>query len=264
MFRRKTDTWENIDWTDEDKKLLRVLDRSRVPVHVAVIMDGNGRWAHSRGLPRALGHRAGVESLRDVVRAANDLGIRVLTVYAFSTENWRRPHEEVSLLMNLLVEYLDRELDELCRNRVRVGAIGRIAELPPPAAMALGRAMERSAGNQGLLLNLALNYGGRAEIVDAARGLVADALAGKLAPDQVDEGVFGGYLYTSGIPDPDLLIRPSGDLRLSNFLLWQMAYTEFWLTPVLWPDFRRTHLLKALIDFQGRERRFGGLGDARH
>ncbi|HUW63559.1 MAG TPA: isoprenyl transferase [Spirochaetia bacterium] len=258
MFRRKADPGINTS-TDEEKNLLAALDRSRLPVHVAIIMDGNGRWARSRGLPRTFGHRAGVESLREVVRASSDLGIKMLTVYAFSTENWRRPREEVSLLMNLLVEYLSREIDELCRNGVRIGAIGRIGELPPPAVTALSRARKKSAGNDGLLLNLALNYGGRAEMVDAVRGLVTDVMAGKLSPDQVDEKAVGSYLYTAGLPDPDLLIRPSGDLRLSNFLLWQLAYTEFWLTPVLWPDFRRIHLLKALVDFQGRERRFGGL-----
>jgi len=257
MLRRKTQ--ETINWSDEEENLLAALDRSRIPQHVAIIMDGNGRWARSRGLPRAFGHRAGVESLREVVRAASELGVRILTVYAFSTENWRRPREEVGLLMNLLTEYLNREIDELCRNQVRVEAIGRIAELPPPAVKALERARRKSGPNRGLLLNLALNYGGRAEMVDAVRRLAADVLAGKVAPEQVDEDRLGGYLYTAGLPDPDLLIRPSGDLRLSNFLLWQMAYTEFWLTPVLWPDFRRIHLLEALVDFQGRERRFGGL-----
>ncbi|MDA8333988.1 MAG: isoprenyl transferase [Peptococcaceae bacterium] len=259
MLRRKADWAKAIGWTDEEKKLLALLDRSRVPVHVAIIMDGNGRWARSRGLPRGFGHRAGVESLREVVRASSDLGIGMLTVYAFSTENWRRPSEEVGLLMNLLVEYLNREMEELCANGVRVNAIGRTADLPPAAVKALEWSRAKSAGNEGLLLNLALNYGGRAEIVDAVKGLVGDVVAGKLAPDQVDEKAVGRYLYTTGLPDPDLLIRPAGDLRLSNFLLWQLAYTEFWLTPVLWPDFRRLHLLKALVDFQRRERRFGGL-----
>lgn len=259
MFWRKADPGKTNKPTDEEKNLTAALDRSRVPAHVAIIMDGNGRWARSRGLPRTFGHRAGVESLREVVRAATDFGVRVLTVYAFSTENWRRPRDEVSLLMNLLVEYLDREIDELCKNGVRIGAIGRVRELPPAAVRALARAQEKSRANEGLLLNLALNYGGRSEMVDAARGVAADVLAGKLSIDQVNEQAVAAHLYTAGLPDPDLLIRPSGDLRLSNFLLWQLAYTEFWLTPVLWPDFRRVHLLKALVDFQGRERRFGGL-----
>jgi len=247
-----------MNWSAEEEKLLAALDRSRMPEHVAIIMDGNGRWARSRGLPRAFGHRAGVESLREVVRTASEVGVRILTVYAFSTENWRRPREEVGLLMNLLTEYLNNEIDELCRNQVRIGAIGRIADLPPAAVKALERARRRSAANGGLLLNLALNYGGRAEMVDAVRRVASDVLAGRITVEQVDEDLLGSYLYTAGLPDPDLLIRPSGDLRVSNFLLWQLAYTEFWLTPVLWPDFRRIHLLEALVDFQGRERRFGG------
>lgn len=243
----------------EIDELIKMIDKTRLPEHIAIIMDGNGRWARRRGLPRAFGHRMGVESLRDIVKICSELKIKVLTVYAFSTENWKRPREEVSILMDLLVEYLNKEITELCRNGVRVNPIGRLAELPPPARDALRMAMERSSGNSGLVLNLALNYGGRNEIVEAVRAIVSDVEKGRLNAEQIDDKVISDHLYTAGQPDPDLLIRPSGDFRVSNFLLWQLAYTEFWLTPVLWPDFRRVHLLHALVDFQRRERRFGGL-----
>ncbi|MCL6634651.1 MAG: isoprenyl transferase [Peptococcaceae bacterium] len=243
----------------EAQKLLELIDKKKLPRHIAIIMDGNGRWAQKRGLPRSFGHRAGVESLRDIVKICAELKIPVLTVYAFSTENWKRPQEEVSVLMELLVEYLHNEIEELCRNGVRVNPIGRLEELPPSAQAALRMAVERSSGNKGLTLNVALNYGGRTEIVDAVRAIALDVERGRLRADQVDEKVIAGHLYTAGQPDPDLLIRPSGDYRVSNFLLWQMAYTEFWLTNVMWPDFRRIHLLRALVDFQRRERRFGGL-----
>ncbi|MCL6638942.1 MAG: isoprenyl transferase [Firmicutes bacterium] len=236
-----------------------MLDKSRMPRHVAIIMDGNGRWARRRGLPRAFGHRAGVESLREIVKACSELKIGVLTVYAFSTENWKRPQDEVNALMDLLVEYVDRELDELCANGVRVNPIGRLAVLPPAALAALTRASEKSRDNRGLILNIALNYGGRAEIVDAVRAVAAGVKEGKVPIGEIDEKLISDHLYTAGQPDPDLMIRPAGDFRVSNFLLWQLAYTEFWLTPVMWPDFRRVHLLQAIVDFQGRDRRFGGL-----
>lgn len=243
----------------EVRRLLQKIDLNRLPVHVAIIMDGNGRWAMQRGLPRAFGHRAGVESLRDIVKACSELRIKVLTVYAFSTENWKRPQEEVNVLMDLLVEYLNNEIEELCKNGVRINPIGRLKDLPGSALEALRMATERSRNNQGLVLNVALNYGGRAEIVDAVRTIASEVKNGALSIEQIDSNIISKHLYTAGQPEPDLLIRPSGDFRISNFLLWQLAYTEFWLTPVLWPDFRRVHLLKAIVEYQRRERRFGGL-----
>ncbi|MCL6560547.1 MAG: isoprenyl transferase [Firmicutes bacterium] len=245
--------------SDSVDELIKTLDLGRLPRHVAIIMDGNGRWARRRGMPRAFGHRAGVESLRDVVKICSELKIQVLTVYAFSTENWKRPQEEVNILMDLLVEYLNKEIDELCKNGVRINPIGRLADLPAAARSALAMAKERSRDNRGLVLNIALNYGGRTEIVDAVRAIAAKVAAGKLKTEEINEKILADHLYTAGLPDPDLLVRPSGDFRVSNFLLWQLAYTEFWLTPVMWPDFRRIHLLQAFVDFQRRERRFGGL-----
>ena len=241
------------------EELYKSLDTDNLPVHVAIIMDGNGRWATRRGLPRALGHRAGVESLREIVKACSSLGIKFLTVYAFSTENWKRPLAEINVLMDLLVEYLMKEIEELHENNVKVRAIGSIAELPEKAQKALRDAQEHTGNNQGMVLNLALNYGGRHEIVEAVWQIGSDVSAEKLRPDDIDEKIISNYLYTSGMPDPDLLIRPSGELRISNFLLWQAAYSEFWYSPVLWPDFRKNHLLEAIVDYQNRQRRFGGL-----
>ncbi|WP_406678690.1 isoprenyl transferase [Moorella sp. ACPs] len=235
------------------------LEPGKLPRHVAIIMDGNGRWARKRGLPRVAGHRAGVESLRDIVRACVDWGIAILTVYAFSTENWKRPREEVEALMNLLVEYMRRELPELKKEGVQVRAIGRLEALPLAARQELARARRETAGNSRLILNLALNYGGRAELVDACRHIARQVLAGKLRPEDIDEDALKGALYTGDLPDPDLLIRPSGEMRLSNFLLWQLAYTELWFADVYWPDFRRENLRQALLAYQQRERRFGGL-----
>ncbi|MCL6451970.1 MAG: isoprenyl transferase [Acetobacteraceae bacterium] len=243
-------------WEAELEQRVRSLP---VPRHIAIIMDGNGRWAQQRGLPRVAGHRAGADALRDVVRAAGELGVAYLTLFAFSTENWRRPPEEVDVLMKLLEEYLERECDELVAAGVRLKSIGRIEALPAPARDALRRAEDRTRGGDRVTVVLALNYGGRSEIVDAARRLCRMALAGGLDPASLDEDVFREALYTEGIPDPDLLIRPGGEMRVSNFLLWQLAYAEIWVTPVLWPDFRRRHLLEAIADYQRRERRFGGL-----
>jgi undecaprenyl diphosphate synthase len=241
-------------------QLRKQLIRERLPSHVAVIMDGNGRWAQARGLPRVFGHRAGMEALQEVVRLCVDLGIKVLTVYAFSTENWKRPQEEISILMNLLYEYVQKELDELDRQNVCIRVIGHIQELPFRARHELDRSRAATANNDGLILNIALNYGGRMEIVDAARSLAAKVRAGALEPEAIDEALFGEQLYTAGIPDPDLLIRPAGDFRISNFLLWQIAYTEFWSTTAYWPDFKNhVHFLSALVAFQKRERRYGGL-----
>lgn len=263
MYNRISRLWRQkeskvLDGADLET-LLAKIDRNRMPRHIAIIMDGNGRWANARGLPRFFGHKAGVESLRDIVRACSEFKIQVLTVYAFSTENWKRPQEEINVLMDLLVEYLYKEIDELCREGVKLNPIGKLDELPAGVIEALQMAVERSKKNEGLILNLALNYGGRTEIVEAVRNIASDVKKGALSIDQIDGNTISGYLYTSGQPDPDLLIRPSGDFRISNFLLWQLAYTEFWLTPVLWPDFRRLHLVSAIVDFQSRERRFGGL-----
>lgn len=241
-------------------QLREQLIKERLPGHVAVIMDGNGRWAQARGLPRVFGHHAGMESLREVVRLCVDLGIKVLTVFAFSTENWKRPQEEINVLMNLLYEWVQKELDELDRQNVCIKVIGHIQELPSRAREELERSQALTACNDGLILTIALNYGGRLEIVDAARSLASKVRDGVLELDSLNEEVFGQYLYTAGVPDPDLLIRPAGDLRVSNFMLWQIAYTEFWSTPAYWPEFRdHIHFLSALVAFQNRERRFGGL-----
>lgn len=244
---------------NDEAAILRAVDKNKLPRHIAIIMDGNGRWAIKHGKPRYFGHRAGVESLREVVKLCSELKIQVLTCYAFSTENWKRPREEVNILMNLLVEYLSKELRELHKNNVKINPIGRIDQLPPAAQQALHNAVEQTAANDGLVLNLALNYGGRTEIVDACRGIAEEITRGQLKPAEIDEQKINEHLYTAGLPDPDLLIRPSGDHRISNFLLWQLAYTEFWLTPVMWPEFRRIHLLQAILEFQQRDRRFGGL-----
>jgi len=226
-------------------------------LHVAIIMDGNGRWAEARGLGREQGHRAGIESLRRVVRAAPDLGIGILTVYAFSTENWRRPAAEVSALMTLLVEYLESETPELCAEGVQLRTIGDVSMLPARSQAALGRAKAATAGGQRLVLNLALNYGGRAEIVRAAKKLAVALRDGQVNLEDVDESLFASLLDTAGLPDPDLLVRASGEERLSNFLLWQAAYTELWVTRTLWPDFDVHHLTEALDEYRRRERRYG-------
>ncbi|MCK4436661.1 isoprenyl transferase [bacterium] len=235
------------------------LDKSKLPRHIAIIMDGNGRWARKRRLPRVAGHRAGVQSVREIVRACGEIGIKVLTLYAFSAENWKRPRREVDTLMRLLREFLRRELPSLNKNRVRLRAIGRLKELPPKVQEALEKTIKSTEGNNGLILNLAINYGGRSEIVDAVKGLAKDVEKGICKPEEINEEIFEKYLYTSHLPDPDLLIRTSGEHRVSNFLLWQVSYSEIWVTSVYWPDFRRRHLLEALLDYQGRERRFGGL-----
>jgi undecaprenyl diphosphate synthase len=226
---------------------------------VAVIMDGNGRWAKLRHKPRVEGHRAGIASVRDVVETSARLGLEVLTLYAFSVENWKRPQREVTTLMGLLKRYLRIELDTLLRNNIRFQVIGRMHELPDDVQEELRRGMEKTADRTGLLFNIALNYGGRTEITDAVRRLATDVAAGRRDPAAIDEDTLSSYLYTAGLPDPDLLIRTSGELRVSNFLLWQIAYAEIWVTDVLWPDFRRRHLLQAVADYQKRERRYGGI-----
>jgi undecaprenyl diphosphate synthase len=241
-----------------EELLVRRLDLDRLPRHVAVIMDGNGRWAQARGLPRVEGHRAGVEAVRDTVEAAGRLELGALTLYAFSVENWKRPRFEVWTLMNLLKEYVRKELSTLIDNDVRLGILGRWRELDPSVVRELDRALEQTRDNGGMQLNIALNYSGRCEIVDACRRIVADWASGKKA--DFDEATIGTYLYSAGQPDPDLLVRTSGEMRVSNFLLWQIAYAELWFTDTLWPDFRRRHLFEALLEFQRRERRFGDVG----
>jgi undecaprenyl diphosphate synthase len=238
-----------------EEALARQVNFERLPAHVAVIMDGNGRWAAQRHLPRVEGHRAGIEAVRDVVESSARLGIKVLTLYAFSVENWKRPAAEVSTLMALLKRYLRLELNTLLRNNIRFQVIGRREALAPDIRRELAAAEEKTSGNAGMLFNIALNYGGRAEIVEAVRRMMASGVA----PADVDEQRFSSFLYTAGQPDPDLLIRTSGEMRVSNFLLWQIAYAEIWVTDTLWPDFRKRDLLEAILAYQKRDRRYGGI-----
>ena len=231
--------------------------RGNLPRHVAIIMDGNGRWAKARGVPRLMGHRAGRESVRESVKGCVALGVEVLTLYTFSIENWNRPAREVRALMAILRQTLRSERRELKENNVRLQVMGRLDDLPPPVRDAIEETRDYLAGSTGLLLNLALSYSGRVELVDAVRALLRGRGAGPVRPEQVDEGLLASHLYTAGLPDPDLLIRTSGEMRVSNFMLWQLAYTELWITETLWPDFRRRDLYEAVADFQGRERRFG-------
>lgn len=236
---------------------MAALDRENFPEHIAIIMDGNGRWAQQHALGRIAGHRKGSEAVRTVVRSCRKLGIRYLTLFAFSSENWSRPAEEVAALMKLLVQYLRSEEKELMDNGIRLTAIGNTSSLPERVRKNLQKIMDKTAGNRDMTLVLALNYGGRDEILEAARRILADHDRGELAGENLTPEVFSSYLYTAGIPDPDLLIRTSGEYRVSNFLLWQTAYTEFFFTEVLWPDFREEHLMEAIKDYQKRERRFG-------
>ena len=238
-----------------EEALARQVEFDRLPRHVAIIMDGNGRWAGERHLPRVEGHRAGVEAVRDVVESSARLGLQVLTLYAFSVENWKRPAAEVSTLMMLLKRYLGLELETILRNNIRFNVIGRSEALPPDVRHELLDAEHKTAKNTGMLFNIALNYGGRTEIVDAARRAIEDGIN----PADLDEDRFSRLLYTGGQPDPDLLIRTSGEMRVSNFLLWQIAYAEIWVTDTLWPDFRCRHLLEGVLAYQKRDRRFGGI-----
>ncbi len=235
----------------------RRLSPKSIPRHVAIIMDGNGRWAQARGLSRLEGHRAGLDACRAVVRAAHELGVKVLTLYAFSLENWNRPKPEVDELMRLLEYYLDEEIDEVIRNGIQVRAIGRRDRLPLSVAKKIDEAVGRTRENREMQLVFGISYGGRAEIVDAARKLLDDAERGKVDPERLDEKTFAAYLYDPELPDPDLLIRTGGESRVSNFLLWQIAYTEIYMSDVMWPDFRKSHLVEALGDYQQRERRYG-------
>jgi len=233
------------------------IDKDRLPRHIAIIMDGNGRWAKKKLLNRISGHLKGVDAVREVVTACRELGIKVLTLYAFSVENWRRPKDEVSALMRLLKEYLIKEGEEMLQNNIRLCAIGKVEDLPLDVQSTLQKTMKKTEQCDGMILNLALSYGGRSEILHALQGVLSDFQKGKIKPEEVTLQRFSQYLWTRGIPDPDLLIRTSGEFRISNFLLWQIAYTELYVTDTLWPDFDRRELFRAIADYQSRERRFG-------
>ena len=243
----------------EETELLESIRAQPVPAHVAIIMDGNGRWAMSRGLPRVAGHSEGVKAARTAVRAADALGIRFLTLYAFSSENWSRPSDEVSTLMTLLQRSIHQELPELMARNVRLRVIGRASGVPSQVKRGIDYVARETGANTGMTLFMAFNYGGRDELVDTFRALARQVQAGELRPDDVDEGRISRALYTGGVPDPDLLIRTSGEMRISNFLLWQIAYTELWITPTLWPDFGPRDFHRAIAEYQRRNRRFGGI-----
>ena len=233
------------------------LDKDKLPRHIAIIMDGNGRWAKKRILNRVSGHKKGIEAVKDAVKTCRELGIKVLTLYAFSMENWNRPKGEVTALMSILKRYLFEELDEMLENNIRLNAIGDLENLPNKVYKVLTDTIEKTKACKGMILNLALSYGGRDDIIHAVRKIISDCEAKKIKPENITEGLFSNYLFTAGIPDPDLLIRTSGERRISNFLLWQMAYTEIYITDTLWPDFKKEDLIEAILDFQSRERRFG-------
>ena len=234
-----------------------IVKRGKLPQHIAIIMDGNGRWARKRGLPRIAGHRAGVKTVKRIVKAAGEIGLEYLTLYTFSTENWKRPKEEVSAIMKLLEETTRREINELDKNNVRLITTGRIEELSPRRRAILEKATQKTKNNTGLTLNLALSYSGRMEILDAVKKIAGDTKAGKIKTMDINENLFSKYLYTKDLPDPDLLIRTSGEMRISNFLLWQTSYTELYVTEVLWPDFSVENFYLAILNYQERERRFG-------
>jgi undecaprenyl diphosphate synthase len=235
------------------------LDMERIPAHIAIIMDGNGRWAKQRKLPRTMGHRAGMKNIKMMVEESSNLGVKYLTLYAFSTENWKRSKEEVGALMDLVVEFINKEFEELHKNNVKLNSIGDISKLPEKSKAAVEDAMYKTRNNTGLTLNIALNYGGRDEIVKGVKEIAKEVLEGKLKLDEIDDNIISDHLYTSGMPDPDIIIRPSGELRLSNYLLWQSAYSEFWFSNINWPDFTKEDLRRAISDFQKRDRRFGGV-----
>lgn len=228
------------------------------PIHVAIIMDGNGRWAAEKGLPRIAGHSAGAKSVEEVIKAAKESGVKILTLYAFSTENWKRPKHEVDALFKLLENYIDSQTSVLIKNDIRLSVLGRIDALPDIVQRKLKTIMDKTKGCTSLLLNLALNYGSRTEIVDAVRAAAKDCVSGKFKPDEIDEKKFSGYLYTKDLPDPDLLIRTSGEMRLSNFLLWQLSYSEIYVTEKFWPDFKKSDFTEALNEYKKRQRRYGG------
>ena len=244
----------------EDKEmLLEKIDMENLPKHIAIIMDGNGRWAKKKLLPRNFGHQEGMERVIEIVEASRLIGIESLTLYAFSTENWKRPKEEVGGLMKLLLIYIRRELNKLLQNGVKLNILGDISKLPQEVRDEINSGIEKTRNNKDMILNIALNYGGRDEIIRGVKDILQDVNMGKLEINEIDSKIFSNYLYTKGQPDPDLIIRPSGELRLSNFLLYQAAYSEFWFSDVLWPDFKKENLYKAIFDYQRRNRRFGGV-----
>ncbi len=236
-----------------------VLDMYKIPQHIAIIMDGNGRWAKKRKLPRSMGHKAGVETIRKIVKESKRLGIKYLTLYAFSTENWKRPKEEVGALMQLLVVYLKREVAELNKNGIKINVLGDMSKFPAECREELNKAIQITNNNTEINLNLALNYGGRDELVRAIKLIIDDLEDDKIKKEDISEDLISNYIYTKGMPDPDLIIRPSGEQRISNFLLWQCAYSEFWYSDIAWPDFKEEDLQKAILDYQNRDRRFGGV-----
>ncbi|MCT4507964.1 MAG: isoprenyl transferase [Tepidibacter sp.] len=242
-----------------EKNTLNYIDKNNIPNHIAIIMDGNGRWAKKRFLPRTFGHKAGVETIREIVKECSSLGIKYLTLYAFSTENWKRPKDEVSALMNLLIQYLKKEIKELHENNVIFNTIGDISYLPNAAIEEIQKSKEVTKDNTGLTLTLALNYGSRNDIKNAIVNILKDYKNNRIDIDDVDEEFIRNYLSTKSLPDPDILVRPSGEYRVSNFLLWEIAYSEFWFSDIYWPDFRKENLHKLILDYQSRERRFGGL-----
>lgn len=245
---------------DAVSELLRQIDPSRLPRHIAIIMDGNGRWAHRRRLPRLAGHRSGMLAVRDIIEICNQLKLEALSLYAFSAENWKRPKTEVDMLMSLLREYIQRELAEIHKNNIQLRIIGHYELLPNEVRQDLDEAIELTSRNTGMVLSVALNYSARTELVDAFNKIRKGIQEGTIQDEEITEATISKHLYTQGLPDPDLLIRTSGEMRVSNFLLWQIAYSEIWVTETCWPDFKRRDLLQAVIDFQKRERRYGGLG----
>ena len=244
-----------MDKTDYEKSV----DFTKMPRHIAIIMDGNGRWANRKFMPRTMGHKAGMEALHRTVETCARIKVAFLSVYAFSTENWKRPPEEVNYLMQLLVEYIDKEIDELQRNNIKIMITGDYASLPVQCVKGVEKALDRTKNNTGMILNIALNYGSRREIVRAVKTIAEKAVNNEINPADIDEDLISSLLYTQNIPDPDLLIRTAGEMRISNFMLWQVAYTELFVTPVMWPDFDRSILMQAIWNYQQRERRFGGL-----
>ncbi len=243
------------------RELLKLIDRKRLPQHIAIIMDGNGRWAKRHNLRRIAGHLEGTKTIRKIVKFCGEIGIKILTLFAFSTENWSRSKREVQALMNLLFKFLRQETDNLKKNDIKLFVSGQVERLPPKVRVGLSKSIDATKENSGLILNLALSYGGRQEIVRACRQIANEISKKEKKIEDIDEQSFNNYLYTAGLPDPELLIRTSGEFRISNFLLWQIAYSEIYVTPVLWPDFNRRELLLALIDYQRRERRFGRVGN---
>lgn len=245
--------------TNEANRIKNLIDKNRLPQHICIIMDGNGRWAKKRNMPRTFGHQEAMERVKEIVEAATNIGIKYLTLYAFSTENWKRPKDEVDNLMKILIKYLRSELDKMCKNHIKFNPIGDIEGLPKVVVSEIKKTVEKTKDNSKMVLNIALNYGGRDEIIYGIKGLLNDINLGKISIDEINSEMFSDYLYTKGQPDPDLLIRSSGELRISNFMLYQIAYTEFWFSNIYWPDFTEKNFYEAILDYQKRDRRYGGI-----